>query len=39
MDTLWPEVQRFDYPHNYYIDLSDRLLGIKQDMLNRAHNA
>ena len=39
VDTLWPEVQRFDYPHNYYIDLSDRLLGIKQDMLNRAHNA
>ena len=31
--TLWPEVQRFDYPHNYYVDLSDKLLAIKQAML------
>ena len=36
--TLWPEVLRFDYPHNYYVDLSDRLLSIKHDMLGAAHN-
>lgn len=36
--TLWPEVLRFDYPHNYYVDLSDRLLGIKHDMLAAAHS-
>ena len=32
--TLWPEVRRFDYPHNYYVDLSDELLGIKNALLN-----
>ena len=37
--TLWPEVLRFDYPHNYYVDLSDRLLGIKTEMLGAAHNS
>ena len=36
--TLWPEVRRFDYPHNYYVDLSDRLPGIKTEMLGAAHN-
>ena len=36
--TLWPEVLRFDFPHNYYVDLSDRLLGIKTEMLGAAHN-
>ena len=36
--TLWPEVRRFDYTHNYYVDLSDRLLGIKTEMLGAAHN-
>ena len=37
--TLWPEVLRFDFPHNYYVDLSDRLLGIKTEMLGAAHNS
>ena len=32
--TLWPEVLRFDYPHNYYVDLSDELLEIKARLLN-----
>ena len=31
---LWPEVRRFDYPHNYYVDLSDELLAIKTGLLN-----
>ena len=34
MATLWPEVLRFDNPHNYYVDLSDRLLKIKMELLN-----
>ena len=32
--TLWPEVRRFEYPHNYYVDLSDELLAIKTSLLN-----
>ena len=32
--TLWPEVLRYDNPHNYYVDLSDKLLKIKMDLLN-----
>lgn len=31
--TLWPEVTRFDNPHGYYVDLSDRLLELKTSML------
>ena len=34
VDTLWDEVKRFDYPHNYYVDLSEKLLKIKLDLLN-----
>jgi len=36
IDTLWPEVQRFDNPHNYYVDLSEKLMELKDDMLNTA---
>lgn len=32
--TLWPEVLRFDNPHNYYVDLSEKLLAVKNDLLN-----
>lgn len=32
---LWDEVKRFEYPHRYYVDLSDRLWQIKNDMLSR----
>ena len=28
VDTLWDEVKRFDNPHSYYVDLSDRLWNI-----------
>ena len=31
--TLWPEVLRFDYPHNYYVDLSEKLWRIKNQLL------
>lgn len=34
IELQWDEVKRFDNPHNYYIDLSEKLWNIKQDMLN-----
>ena len=34
--TLWPEVQRFDNPQNYYVDLSEKLLALKEEMLHTA---
>ena len=37
--TLWDEVKRFENPHKYYVDLSKKLWGIKQDLLmNRGKN-
>ena len=36
LDTLWDEVKRFDNPHSYYVDLSQRLWDIKQMMLLEA---
>lgn len=30
---LWEEVKRFDNPHTYYVDLSQRLYDLKQEML------
>ena len=35
VDTLWDEVKRFENPHNYYVDLSQRLWDIKQELLRR----
>ena len=38
IDTLWPEVKRFDYPHQYYVDLSPKLMALKDKMLlERGH--
>ncbi len=33
--SLWPEVQRFDNPHQYYVDLSPRLMALKDELLSR----
>ena len=35
LDTLWAEVQRFDNPHNYYVDLSQKLWNLKHALLER----
>ena len=35
VDTLWDEVKRFDNPHTYYVDLSQKLWDIKYDLLKR----
>ena len=34
IDLLWDEVKRFENPHNYYVDLSQKLWDIKQSLLN-----
>ncbi len=34
VDTLWEEVTRFENPHNYYVDLSQRLWDEKNRMLS-----
>ena len=33
VSTLWPEVKRFDFPHQYYVDLSPKLMELKDNML------
>lgn len=35
VSTLWPEVKRFDFPHEYYVDLSEKLMALKDAMLER----
>jgi len=35
VDTLWDEVKRFENPHTYYVDLSQRLWDIKQSLLRK----
>lgn len=36
VDTLWEEVQRFEFPHIYIVDLSQKLWEMKNDMINKA---
>ena len=36
VDLLWDEVKRFDYPHTYYVDLSQKLWDIKQHLLRQS---
>ena len=35
VSTLWPEVKRFDFPHQYYVDLSAKLMALKDEMLKQ----
>ena len=35
VSTLWPEVKRFDFPHQYYVDLSAKLMALKEKMLKQ----
>lgn len=37
VDTLWEEVKRFDNPHTYYVDLSQKLWDIKNSLLLEKH--
>ncbi len=34
VDTLWDEVKRFENPHRYYVDLSQKLWDIKDGLLH-----
>ena len=35
VDTLWEEVKRFDNPHKYYVDLSQKLWDVKHGLLEK----
>ena len=35
VETLWDEVKRFDNPHTYYVDLSQKLWDIKYGLLKK----
>ncbi|KAF0226599.1 MAG: nicotinate phosphoribosyltransferase [Erysipelotrichaceae bacterium] len=35
METLWDEVKRLRNPHNYYVDLSDKLWNLKHNLIDR----
>ena len=36
VDMLWDEVKRFENPHKYYVDLSQKLWDIKQSLLRKS---
>ncbi len=35
VDTLWDEVKRFENPHSYYVDLSQKLWDVKNELINK----
>ena len=36
LDTLWDEIKRFENPQTYYVDLSETLLGIRDQLLEES---
>ena len=38
LGSMWEEVLRFENPHNYYVDLSQKLWDLKHSMLNSKRN-
>lgn len=38
VNTLWDEVKRFTNPHEYYVDLSQELWFVKQELIQRFRN-
>ena len=38
VDGIWDEVKRFENPHTYYVDLSNKLWETKQSLLNKHKN-
>ncbi|HJJ30687.1 MAG TPA: nicotinate phosphoribosyltransferase [Methanocorpusculum sp.] len=34
LDGIWDEVKRFDNPHRYYVDLSEKLWNIKKELIH-----
>ena len=37
VDSLWDEVKRFEFPHNYYVDLSQKLWDVRAGLLSEKH--
>lgn len=35
LDTFWEEIKRIDNPHKYFVDLSQNLWNLKQELLNK----
>ena len=33
--TIWEEIKRLNNPQKYYVDLSENLFDLKQNMLNK----
>jgi len=36
--TIYPEIKRTENPHEYYVDLSEKLLSLKKDLINQCIN-
>ena len=34
LDNMWDEIKRFENPHRYYVDLSEKLWTLKTILLN-----
>ena len=34
LDSLYPEIKRFDNPHQYIVDLSTSLFELKKELVN-----
>ena len=39
IEGMWDEVRRFSNPHNYYVDLSEKLWTLKNEMLSKHRKA
>ena len=39
IEGMWDEVRRFTNPHNYYVDLSEKLWSLKHEMLSTHRNS
>ncbi len=37
-ESIWDEVLRFENPHNYYVDLSEKLWKLRHDMISNRRN-
>ncbi len=38
VETIWDEVKRFENPHTYYVDLSQKLWDVKHELLEKYSN-
>ena len=38
LDTIWDEVKRFENPHTYYVDLSQKLWNVRNELLEKYSN-